>query len=599
MCLMESYEVNMKNKKQGNEKTIRSQILFGYILLTGTIVFLILVFIILFLINKKEQDKISTCQDYQLTLQEVSSAHYQWLEQLSECVTIGGEFSGSLDPDNCVLGQWIKALEQNKSIDRKVNELLNEFIQPHQEIHLTAKQLIELSKIDNEKAHELYINEYKKKVQLIGAGLNKIIDYYKAKEENLKKEMNIVYVICGIFFVIVAAIIVTFSILVGIRISDRIGKPVWAVQKWSEELASGVDNLKFDSVILSEKNNPVEIKKMIASFQEMADEIKNHVEVIKKVASGDLTAYVGIKSAGDSLGRNLYHLVQNNDIMFANLLNVADSVAISADSISQASQALAESSMKQANAVDVLSNTVEQANVLATENAESSNQATYKMNDMIDAVEVGQKRMEHLMNSVEEIQKASEKISSVMKAINDIAFQTNILSLNAAVEAARAGEAGKGFAVLASEVSKLAQRSIEAAKESCDLIENTINKTVEGNESAIEANQAFGKIVESVENVSNTIEEIKKASFEQQDYIIEVHDEIKKISSSVQDNAASSQETAAATQQMNASAELIRDAMYKFNLRKREPGRPYIPPEKENDEAFIQQAYKNYNKSSK
>lgn len=590
--------VGMKNKKQRNEKTIRSQILFGYLLLTGTIIFLIVVFIVLFLINKKEQERISICQENQLTLQEVSTAHYQWLEQLSESVTIGGEFLGSIDPNNCALGKWIKSLEQNKSSDSKVNEILNEFIQPHQEIHLTAKKLIELSKTDKEQAYELYTNEYKKKVQLIGVGLNKTIDYYKTKEADLKKEVNAVYIICGIFFIIVGAIIVSFSILVGIRISARIGRPVMAVQKWSEELASGVDNLKFDSAILAEKNNPIEIKKMIASFQEMADEIRDHVEVIKKVANGDLTAYVDIKSSGDSLGRNLYHLVQNNDIMFANLLSVADSVAISADSIAQASQVLAENSMKQANAVDVLSNTIEQANVLATENAESSNQATYKMDDMIDAVEVGQKRMEHLMSSVEEIQKASEQISSVMKAINDIAFQTNILSLNAAVEAARAGEAGKGFAVLANEVSKLAKKSIEAAKESCDLIENTIQKTIEGNESAIEANQAFGKIVESAENASNTIEEIKKASFQQQDCVIEVYDEIKKISSSVLDNAASSEETAAATQQMNASAELIRGAMYKFNLRKREPGKPYIPPEKENDEAFIQQAYKNYNKSN-
>lgn len=205
--------------------------------------------------------------------------------------------------------------------------------------------------------------------------------------------------------------------------------------------------------------------------------------------------------------------------------------------------------------------------------------------------------MDELLNAVEEISRASEKISVVMKSINDVAFQTNILALNAAVEAARAGEAGKGFAVVADEVRALAAKSSEAADQSRLLIEDTILKASQGSRMASETSKTFGAIEASAQMITGKMGEISIASNDQQACMEEVQEEISRISSVVTANAASSEEMAAATQQMNANADYIRAEMRRFNLRDRKPGKPYIPPEKADDKEFLLQAQQNYEKA--
>lgn len=583
-----------REMKQNHGQTIRKQIMHGYLLLTIILLFLVVSAIISLRITEHTYTRISSYSAQQFNAQQVITAHYKWLEQLSSAIITGGTFEGGLDPDNCALGKWLKTSKAEMTTDADMEAALNAITAPHQEIHLTATAAVELSQTDRGAAYQIYTESFKPKVAQIGEGLTSINSRFQEIMDKKQSNSRRLMLLSNFLLLLAGAAAVVISIETGRRISGRISKPIIAVEKWSEAMAAGVDNLKFDAKSLGNQRNALEIDKMIESFRRMAESIRGNVKVIKRVADGDLTAYVDIKSDGDSLGRSLYHLVQNNDFMFSNLLRVADSVAVNADHIASASQSLAQSSAAQAGAVETLSITVTQANQLASQNADSAILATTLIDRIDQEIQDGQRKMDTLLTAVHDIVQASSKISLVMKSINDIAFQTNILALNAAVEAARAGNAGKGFAVVADEVRQLALKSAQAADQSCGLIEDTIHKAEEGGEISRQASDTFSMIVVTTSKISDMIRQVNAASLQQQNHIEEVHSEITKISAIVEENAASSEETAAATQQMNSNAELIRQEMARFNLRKREEGKPYIPPEKSHDLEFIRIATENY-----
>lgn len=589
----------MGSKKAEKQKnTIRSKIFAGYTASIGIMLFLVVVSIILMQLVKAGYSRVNDTQLQRVAAQEVVSAHYKWLEQLSDSITTGSEFQGSLDPHSCALGKWLDSSESTIRSNAEMSQLLNEITEPHNQLHLTAQELIDVSKVNKDKAYDLYASDYKPKVETVGNGLTAISELYHQTAEQEEYVTKLIGLVSQILLAAAGVISVVICVVIGQRTAREISEPIVAVENWSDQLAAGVDNIDFD--VLEEKDGKIfEIDNMIRSFKKMMISIQENVNVIKRVADGDLTAYVDIRSNEDSLGKNLYHLVQNNDFIFSQLLQVADSVATSANHIADNSQLLAKNSTEQAAAVEVLSSTVEQANILANKNAEESISASKEISEMEQVIEAGKSKMDTLLRAVDDIRQASEKVSDVMKSINDIAFQTNILALNAAVEAARAGALGKGFAVVADEVRRLSQKSKEAADESRVLIENTIQKTVEGSRISEETAQTFSEIVDDILRLSSVMDGINNASLDQQSYITEIHDEIAKISGAVAQNATYSEQAASATVEMNLNAEHIRNEMKQFNLRKREPGKPYIPPEKQDDADFIKEAAYNFEQAQK
>lgn len=585
---------SISGKKDKDVKSIHSQIMSGYLMLAAVLIFIVISSIIALSIIEAASSKITAYQEEQYKAQEVISAHYKWLENLSESITTGEEFTGSLDPDSCALGQWLLESESIMNSDSVMKNALDLCIKPHEEIHLTASKLLELSATDKNTAYESYSIDFKPKVVQIGESLDTISKRYQEIAQQMIERKQILSIAVNVLLLVVSASALLTALRIGKRVSFRISGPINAVAEYSEKLAAGIDNIVFEDSMLKNSQNASEINSMIHHFQAMADGIKKNVDVIRKVAEGDLTAYVEIKSSDDSLGKNLYRLVQNNDFMLADVLRVADSVAENATYIAGASQALAQSCTEQADSVESLSATVTHANKLANDNATKAGEASCIIKEMKNEVMEGGSDMEALANSVTDIRESSMKVSSVMNAINDIAAQTNILSLNASIEAARAGDAGKGFTVVAEEVRQLAAKSAQAANESRELIEDTIEKTREGTRISEQASATFNKIVETADRITEIVDHIDTASGEQQQCIEEVYKDIKKVTSIVVENAATSQETAASTQEMEAGAAKIHKVMQQYKLRKREDGKPYIPPEKSNDEEFIQEATKNY-----
>ena len=183
------------------------------------------------------------------------------------------------------------------------------------------------------------------------------------------------------------------------------------------------------------------------------------------------------------------------------------------------------------------------------------------------AVVVSDQKMKDLEGAMEEIKEKSEKISSIIKTINDIAFQTNILSLNASIEAARAGQAGKGFAVVADEVGNLAKRSSEAAKNTESLIIESTQAVERGAKITQEAMDAMATVSENTQKVQNIISDISEDSKLQSEGVQHVTEGLDQISAVVQTNSATSEQSAATSEELASQATTMKNLIGRFNLK--------------------------------
>jgi methyl-accepting chemotaxis protein len=169
-------------------------------------------------------------------------------------------------------------------------------------------------------------------------------------------------------------------------------------------------------------------------------------------------------------------------------------------------------------------------------------------------VREGNRTIEQMVNSMNEVNASGAKISKIIKAIDEIAFQTNILALNAAVEAARAGEAGMGFAVVADEVRNLSQRSAQAAHDTAALIEESISKTKEGTARTLQVAEVIHAITEGAAKVKSLVEEVNVGSQDQVRGLAQISKAVGQIDGVAQNTAASAEETASASEQLSAQA---------------------------------------------
>ena len=236
----------------------------------------------------------------------------------------------------------------------------------------------------------------------------------------------------------------------------------------------------------------------------------------------------------------------------------ANQVNDAAGQVSSTSQQLAEGATEQASSLEETSSALEEMAAMTKTNASNAKQANELSGQARTAAESGDKTMGRLNEAMTAINESSGKISKIIKVIEEIAFQTNLLALNAAVEAARAGEHGKGFAVVADEVRNLAQRAAQAAGETTDLIEDSVNRAREGTEVACEVADSLGKIVGDVSKVSDLINGITKASDEQAQGVEQVNTAVSQMDKVTQSNAAGAEESASASEELASQAMAVK-----------------------------------------
>ena len=242
----------------------------------------------------------------------------------------------------------------------------------------------------------------------------------------------------------------------------------------------------------------------------------------------------------------------------------AQQVASAAGQVSSSSQSLAQGASVQAASLEETAASSEEITSRTRKNADNSRSAATVMAQVDEKVTEANHNLQEMVTSMQEITASSDKISKIIKVIDEIAFQTNILALNAAVEAARAGEAGMGFAVVADEVRNLAQRSAQAAKDTAGLIEESIAKSAEGSHKLDRVAAAVRNITEHATRVKALVDEVNVGSQEQARGIEQISRAISQMDQVTQNNAASAEESASASEELNAQAEVMMSIVNKL-----------------------------------
>ncbi|NLH02372.1 MAG: HAMP domain-containing protein, partial [Clostridiales bacterium] len=371
-----------------------------------------------------------------------------------------------------------------------------------------------------------------------------------------------------IVFCILAGLALIFTAYVLLILRNSIVYPLKKIVYACSDLHSGqqIKPLHIDS--------KDEFGEMARSFEEMSENIgfiiNDMCAMLSKGASKDLNAHSADASRYvgkyNDLVDSAYAIFNDmsKDMRLTN--DIAEQVSAGSNQISSVSQTLSQGTTEQASAIEQLSATVSNIAELSKRNAEQANKASEMSIEAAQGVNESNNYMTQMLDAMNEITSTSREIGKIVKAIDDIAFQTNILSLNAAVEAARAGASGKGFAVVADEVRNLAQRSAEAAKNTTTLVESTVEAIENGRNIADATAKSLQLVEEKSSVVTDIIAKIAEASQNQALATEQVLNGIDQVSTVVQINSATAEESAAAAEELAAQAKVLSEMTKQYKL---------------------------------
>ncbi len=383
-------------------------------------------------------------------------------------------------------------------------------------------------------------------------------------ENNMKQDIvSLTLILTVLCLVILILLCVVSAILI-----RKALKPIDGIVTSAEKIKQG------DFNIPKALQSQDEIGALSRSFYEMTKTLQHVIEDITQsmqaLSTGNLQIYPAMTFPGEmrKIEVVIGHFIDQLNDSFYNIQLGSAQIQMEADQVSSGAQALAQGATEQASSIEELSASLNEV----SEQIKTNFQNAQEVNGFASAAGVSIEKtlveMREMLSSMREISDTSVNISKVIKVIEDIAFQTNILALNAAVEAARAGVAGKGFAVVADEVRNLAAKSAEAAKETTDLIENSVQAVARGEGIAQKAFEAFEQVAEQANGVVKSIAQISEASEQQANSIAQITLGVEQISAVVQTNSATSEESAATAEELSAQANMLNALIQHFQLAK-------------------------------
>lgn len=378
----------------------------------------------------------------------------------------------------------------------------------------------------------------------------------------------------SIFFYLVGifTIIVSISVLIIINIkksAEKISKPIVELKKIAEQLAQGDLDIELKIDAQNEIGDLADcLNKTVLRLKEYIIYIDEISHVLENMADGHLKIELKNEYVGEfsKLKDALINISSKMSEVMLNINEDAGQVFISSEELSKVSQSLAESSNTQALAVQELLATTEKVTDEVNGNrikAEESARETVRVTKMM---EENQSLMNNMMDAMLKIQTTSNQVVSIIQAIEEIASQTNLLSLNASIEAARAGEVGKGFSVVAAEIGKLAEESSKAANSTKDLIEISINEISKGNELVQNVSASLQDAVGAFEKVNGIIKETTDQAIEQAIDIEHIRKKIEDISQGISENSSISEESSATSKELAAQVANLNDLVQHFEF---------------------------------
>ena len=302
----------------------------------------------------------------------------------------------------------------------------------------------------------------------------------------------------------------------------------------------------------------------------LADYVSEISVEVKAIAQGDLTRngdditdFLGDFS---ELKTSLLYILKRFNSTLTEISNLAEQVSSNSSEVEKASKSLADGATEQAGVIEELNATIDTVVDLAADTAKETQSASARVKASADKANEEKEKMNDLLMEMEHITEISKEIGNIITDIEDIASQTNLLSLNASIEAARAGEAGKGFAVVADQIGKLAADSAKSAVNTRDLIDKTLVEIEKGNTITRTTADAFNQIIADMESFAELAENTMEKANSQAESLEQIGQGIEQLSGVVQGNAASSEENTAISINLAEGAAKMRDRVNIFKL---------------------------------
>ena len=415
-------------------------------------------------------------------------------------------------------------------------------------------------------ASALFVESYMGLSEEANAYLDAILERARADGDAMLGAVEAQVQTSLIALVALAAVSAVFTVVISIRITKNITRPVnelkAAAAKMSEgELAVEIGYRAKD-----------ELGELAESMRVMANTLDSYVSDIargmKQLSEGDLTVSPNVEFKGEflTMAKSIIDMVRvYNDALYQ-IRKSSDQVANGAGQVAGGAQVMAQGAAEQAGSVEELAASINQISEQVRRNAETADLLNQRAQQVGDSINHSNDQMRDMIRAMAEISSSSGEIGKIIKTIQDIAFQTNILALNAAVEAARAGEAGKGFAVVADEVRNLATKSDEAAKSTTTLIESTVRAVENGTQIAGATASSLELVVTDAQSITAEITKITEASEEQAQAITQLTMGVDQISTVVQTNSATAEESAATSEELSSQAKLLDELLQGFTL---------------------------------
>ncbi len=456
--------------------------------------------------------------------------------------------------------------QRNADRDAKIKEI-NTLLDQTGAVRQQIAEIIKNPTEENiQKGHDLFLEQYVPTFDQVTDILLDFTDTASIRAEQQRVDARNSVDLAWLLLISCAVVSVLLTVVITILIRNSILKPVKEIVQVYEEMARGNMNVAIQYESLDELG---QMAKLIQKANRMQATILGDViEKFMRLSRGDLQIRVDMDYPGDfmmlkeTIGNTVAAL---NDTMLA-IDTAAEQVSTGASQVAGGAQALAAGSTQQAASVEELTVSIGLIADQAEDNSASVKTAARYVDEAVAGVNTGNEHMEQLTQAMADIGSTSNQITSITKVIEDIAFQTNILSLNAAIEAARAGSAGKGFAVVADEVRNLAAKSAEAARQTAELIKSSVVSVKNGIQTTEKTAQILQEVGAKAKMVDESIIKIEQASAEQAGAIEQIKLGLSQVSAVVQTNAATAQENSATSEEMSAQAVTLRDEVGKFKL---------------------------------
>lgn len=434
-----------------------------------------------------------------------------------------------------------------------------------------AQEVMQLSREGKtEKAGILMVGE----IYDIFTDFNTSFDALETYENNellaAEKIANIVFLVMIAVIVVFVAAAVMLATSIGLTIGQMITEPLAQIEEAIVSMREG--DFSKESILTYESDDELGVvqNKLRESLLTLTAYVKEISHELEKMAKGDLTRdgdkITNFLGEFSSIKESLLYILKRFNSTLTEIQQTSTFVASDSEEIAKASQTLSEGAMEQAGAVEELTATVNTVSSLAVESAEANKQAYEQVKNSTDKAEIEKKKMDDLTTEMEHIMEISKEIGEIITAIEDIASQTNLLSLNASIEAARAGDAGRGFAVVADQIGKLASDSARSAVNTRELIIKILAEIEKGNEITISTSESFDRIINDMRAFAELAQQSMENAHAQADALGEVEKGIEQISGAVQNTAASSEENSAISVNLSEKSVQLDELVKRFKL---------------------------------